>query len=157
MQNTVTFMSDTIRAESVFYSASGQGRIGHVDVQDLAAVAVKALTEPNHDGKAYTLTGPQALSYDELANELSTALRRPIRHVNLDPSNLKAGMLAQGVLEEIADRLLDLDRFYREGQASGITNDIKQVTGRDPRRFAEYARETAATGVWDEEAEEIAS
>ncbi len=153
MQNAVTFMSKTIRAESAFYSASGQAKISHVDVRDIAAVTVKALTEPDHEGRAYTLSGPQALAYDEMASELSKAIGRPITHVNLSPSDLKNGMLAEGMPEELVDRMLDLERYFREGRASCITNDIKQVTGQEPRRFAEYARETAATGVWDVEAE----
>ena len=155
MQNAVTFMGKTIRAESAFYSASGQAKIGHVDVRDIAAVAVKVLSGPNYEGKTYTLSGPEALTYDELASELSKALGRPISHVNLSPSDLKGGMLAEGMPEAIADRMLDLERYFREDRASRITNDIKQVTGREPRRFAEYVRETAATGVWDVEGEEV--
>lgn len=155
MQNAVTFMGKMIRAESAFYSASGQAKISHVDVRDIAAVAVKALTEADHEGKAYTLTGPEALTYDELAGELAKVLGRPISHINLSPSDLKNGMLAEGMPEAIADRMLDLERYFQEGRASCITNDIKQVTGREPRRFAEYVRETAATGVWDVEAEEL--
>jgi len=81
--------------------------------------------------------------------------RRPISHVSLSPSELKNGMLAEGMPEEIADRMLDLERYFREDRASRITNDIKQVTGRDPRRFAQYAREAAATGVWDVGAEQV--
>jgi uncharacterized protein YbjT (DUF2867 family) len=75
-------------------------------VRDIAAVAVKALTEPNHEGKAYTLTGPEALTYDELASELSKVLGRSISHISLSPSDLKNGMLAEGMPEEIADRML---------------------------------------------------
>ena len=141
MQNVVTYMGETINAEASFYSASGNAKISHVDVRDIAAVAVKALTEPTHAGKAYTLTGPEALTYDELANELSKVLGRPISHISLPPSDLKQGMLAEGMPEEIVDRMLDLERYFREDQASHITNDIKQVTGRDPRRFAQYARD----------------
>ena len=145
MQNVVTFMGETIKAEAVFYSASGEAKISHVDVRDIAAVAVKALTEPPHAGKAYTLTGPEALTYDELANELSKVLGHPIRHISLSPSDLKHGMLAEGMPEAIADRMLDLERYFREDQASRITHDIKQVTGRDPRRFAQYARDCASS------------
>ncbi len=144
MQNVVTYKGETIKAEGAFYSASGKAKISHVDVRDIAAVAVKALTEPNHEGKAYTLNGPEALTYDELANELSKVLGRSISHINLSPSDLKNGMLAEGMPEEIADRMLDLERYYREDQASRLTNDIKQVTGRDPRRFAQYARDCAS-------------
>ena len=151
MQNVVTYMGETIKAKAAFYSASGEAKISHVDVRDIAAVAVQALTEPTHVGKAYTLTGPEVLTYDEFADELSKVLGRPISHINLPPSDLKQGMLAVGMPEEIADQMLDLERYYREDQASRITNDIKQVTGREPGRFADYVRETAATGVWDAE------
>ena len=155
MQNAVTFMANTIRAESALYSASGQAKISHVDVRDIAAVAVKTLAERNHEGKAYTLTGPEALTNDEYATELSKVLGRPISHVSLSPSDLKSGMLAEGMPEELADRMLDLERYFREDRASRITDDIKRVTERDPRRFAEYAREAAATGVWDVGTEQV--
>jgi uncharacterized protein YbjT (DUF2867 family) len=145
MQNVVTFMGATIKAEAAFYSASGEAKISHVDVRDIAAVAVNALTEPTHEGKAYTLTGPEALTYDVLANELSKVLGRPINHISLSLSDLKNGMLAEGMPEGIVDRMLDLERYFREDQASRITDDIKQVTGRDPRRFAQYTRDCASS------------
>jgi uncharacterized protein YbjT (DUF2867 family) len=144
MQNVVTYMSTTIRAEAAFYSASGDGKISHVDVRDIVAVAVNALTGSNHLGNAYTLTGPEALTYDELANELSKAVGRLIRHISLPPADLKNAMLAESMSAEIADRMLDLERYYREGRACHITHDIKQATGRDPRRFSQYAREVAS-------------
>ncbi len=144
MQNVVTFMSETIKAESAFYSASGEAKITHVDVRDIAAVAVKALTEPTHAGQAYTLTGPEALTYDDLAQELSAVLGRSISHISLSPEDLKHGMLAEGMPEAIADRMLDLERYYREDQASRITKDIQQVTGHEPRQFAQYIRDYAS-------------
>jgi uncharacterized protein YbjT (DUF2867 family) len=156
MQNAVTFMGHTIRTEGGFYSASGQARISHVDVRDIAAVAVKALTEAGHNRKAYCLTGPEAITYDDMAGELSKALRRPIRHVSLSPGDLRAGMLAEGMPEEIADRMLDLERYFREDRASRLADDISQVIGRDARRFSDYVQETNATGVWDAEVERIA-
>ena len=145
MQNVVTYMGETIKAEAGFYSASGEAKISHVDARDIAAVAVKALTEPTHAGKAYTLTGPEALTYNELANDLSKVLGRPISHISLPPSDLKQGMLAEGMPEEIVDRMLDLERYFREDKAGRITNYIKQVTGRDPRRFSQYARDCASS------------
>ena len=148
MQNLVTYQGETIKTQSVFYSASDQAQISHVDVRDVAAVAIRALTEPNHEGKAYALTGPEALSYDALATELSKALGRRINHVSLPPADLKQGMMAEGMPEVLADRMLDLERYFRDDQASFITHDINQVTGRDPGQFARYIREAATTGVW---------
>ncbi len=143
MQNVMTFMSPTIRAESAFYSASGQARISHVDVRDIAAVAVQALTQAGHDGKAYTLTGPDALTYDELATLLTQATGRTITHVDLPPNELRYGMIDMGMPDEIADRLLDLERYFREGHAARVTDDIRRVTGQAPRTFANYASECA--------------
>ena len=149
MQNAVTFMAPTIRAEGAFYSASGQARISHIDVRDIAAVAVAELTTDRHDRETYTLSGPEALTYDEMAEELSKVLGRVIRHVSLPAADLKAGMLAEGMPEAIADRMLDLERYFREDRASTITDDVTRVTGRAPRRFADYVLDTAATGVWN--------
>jgi len=157
MQNFVTYLGATIRAESAFYSAAGSGKIAHVDVRDIAAVALLALTRPGHEGKAYELTGPEALSYDETAAELSRALGRPIRHVNLPPEDYRQGMLAEGVPAPLADLLVDLERLYREGGARGLSPDVRKVTGRELIAFARYARETAATGAWNAEAAQTAS
>ena len=157
MQNMVTFAAPTIRAADTFYSASDQARISHVDVRDIAAVAVAALRAPGHEGKIYTLSGPDALSYDEIADALSKALGRDIRHISLPAEDLKAGMLAERMPEAIADRMLDLERYFREDRASGVTDDVRQVIGREPRRFAEYVRETAPTGVWRAEVPQTTS
>ena len=157
MQNTVTFMAQTIRTEGAFYSASGQARISHVDVRDIATVAVTALRAPGHEGRIYTLSGPEALTYDDMADELSKGLRRDIRHINLAPADLKAGMLAEGMPEAIADRMLDLERYFRENRASCITEDVRRVTGREPGRFAQYVQATASTGVWNAEVAQAAS
>ncbi|MBU8974636.1 SDR family oxidoreductase [Lysobacter sp. MMG2] len=144
MQNVMTFMSPTIRTESAFYSASDDARISHVDVRDIAAVAVQALLHPGqHAGHAYTLTGPDAFTYDELAETLSHALGRTITHVALPPNELRYGMADWGLPDEIADRLIDLERYFRSGEAALVTGDIERITGRAPRRFADYAREVA--------------
>ena len=60
-------------------------------------------------------------------------------------------MLAEGMPEAIADRMLDLERYFRETRASGVADDVRQVTGREPGRFAQYVQVTAATGVWNAE------
>jgi uncharacterized protein YbjT (DUF2867 family) len=145
MQNVVTFMKPTIQSDSVFYSASGDARISHVDARDIAAVAAHALTAPDqHHGRAYLLTGPEAITYDDLASAVSSVLERQIAHVSLPPEDLKAGMLAEGVPEPLADRLLDLERYFREGRASIISPDIERITGRPPIPLAQYLRDHAS-------------
>jgi uncharacterized protein YbjT (DUF2867 family) len=143
MQNVVTFMGETIKSEGVFYNSSGNGKISHVDVRDVAAVVVKALTEPGHQKRTYELSGPEALTYEDIAMELSNVLGPSIKHVNLSPSDLKSGMLSAGTPEWFADLMLDLERHCREQRASRVTNDVREVTGRDPIRFERYARDYA--------------
>ncbi len=138
MQNIVTYMIGSIQADSAFYSASGKARISHVDVRDIAAVAVKALTQGGHEGKAYTLTGPESLTYDEVADEISKVVGRRIHHISLPASSLKQGMLDDGLPEEIADRMLDLERYFREDQACFVTDDINHVTGKNSIPLQDY-------------------
>lgn len=147
MQNVETFMSESIRAEGAFYSASADAKISHVDVRDIAAVAVAALTDKDHAGQAYNLTGPEAISYDELASALSSALGRTITHVSLPPDALKGAMMDGGMPEALADRMLDLERYFREGSATAICEDIERATGAKPRHFTDYIREIATAGV----------
>jgi uncharacterized protein YbjT (DUF2867 family) len=90
------------------------------------------------------LTGPEALTYDDIAKELSDALGRKITHIGLKPMEMKSGMLASGVPEWLADLQVDLERHYREGNGSVISDDIRKVTGRDPRRFEQFARDYAS-------------
>jgi uncharacterized protein YbjT (DUF2867 family) len=145
MQNIVTFMKPTIQSDSMFYSACADARISHVDTRDIAAVAAQALTAPDrHHGQVYVLTGPEAVSYDDLAAAVSSVLDRPITHVNLSPEDLRAGMLAEGMPEPLADRMLDLERYFREGRANFLSGDIERVTGRPPTPLAQYLRDHAS-------------
>ena len=124
--------------------AAALGAFEHMGMSG-SACALRA----GHDEKIYTLSGPEALTYDDVADELSKVLGRVIRHVSLPAADLRAGMLAEGMPEAIADRMLDLERYFREDRAGTITDDVKRVTGRAPRRFADYVRDTASTGVWN--------
>ena len=142
MQNMVTYSGDSIRAQGAFYSSVGDARIAHVDVRDIAAVAVKALTEAGHEGKAYTLTGPSALTYTEIAEKISSASGRNVSYVNLSDADLKQGLLGSGMPEPYADAYLDLMRHYRTDELAKTTDDVRRVTGRDARTFDEFAKES---------------
>jgi uncharacterized protein YbjT (DUF2867 family) len=141
MQNMVNYNAPTINTQSAFYGSEGDGRVSHIDIRDIAAVAVKALIEDGHVGKAYTLTGPEALTNKEIAQILSDQLRREIRFVNLPPAQLKEALLSAGVPEWNANALLDLQRLYREGKAATVTRDVEQILGRKPISFAEFFRD----------------
>jgi uncharacterized protein YbjT (DUF2867 family) len=141
MQNILLYSGDSIRTQNAFYGSEGEGRVSQIDIRDIAAVAVKTLTESGHEMKTYTLTGPAALPNSEVAKILSEALGRGIRFVNLEPPQLKSALLAAGAGEWSANALVDLQRLYREGGAATVTADVKQILGRSPRSFAEFAKE----------------
>ncbi|MGH6630081.1 MAG: SDR family oxidoreductase [Burkholderiales bacterium] len=144
MQNFVNYYAGTIQSQGAFYFPARDSRVSLVDVRDIAAVAVEALTRPGHEGKAYDLTGLEPLSNAELAEKLSAALGAPVKYVDVPPEVFKQGALASGTPEFYADMLLDLYRFYIEGGAQHVSGDVEKVTGRKPRTFDDFARDHAA-------------
>lgn len=143
MQNVVNFMADTIRAQSAFYSSAGDGAIAHVDARDIGAAAAHVLTEIGHDGQAYELTGPAALTYSEVARTLSRVLGREIRYVAIPHEQYKQGAVSAGIPGAYADAMVDLNRFYVEGGASRVSPAVRQLTGREPISFEQFARDHA--------------
>lgn len=143
MQNFVNYYGDTIRTQSAFYLSCGDARVSHVDVRDIALVAALILTTDGHAGSAYDLCGPEALTHAEVASKLSIATGRPINYVDLPEADLKQGLMEAGTPEWHTDALVDLYRYYTTGQASRVTTAIKDVTGRDPIAFDQFARDYA--------------
>lgn len=143
MQNLANYMIGTIRSRGAFYSSVGDVPIAHVDVRDIAAVAVKVLTEDGHAGKAYQLSGPAGLTYAQMAATLSDATGREIRYVNVGDADVKSALTSSGAPESYADAFLDLLRYYRTGASSTPTEDVQRVTGRKAGTFAGYARDYA--------------
>src|SRR5205085_2488222 len=127
MQN-LFLVASTIAAEGVFYEPAADARISHIDARDIAAVAVKALTEAGHEGKTYLLTGPEALSFDAVAAKLSAALGKTVRYVSVAPADYRQGLLQYGLPEWQADAVLALNAFYREGKGAVVTNTFAEVT-----------------------------
>lgn len=141
MQNMVTYNGSTIRTQSAFYGSQGDGQVSHIDIRDIAAVAVKVLTDDGHLGKTYTLTGPEALSNTKIAQILSSNLGRDIKYVDLPRTQLKQALLAAGTPEWGADGILDLNELYRTGGASAVTGDVEHVLGRKPASFEQFTRD----------------
>jgi uncharacterized protein YbjT (DUF2867 family) len=125
MQNFVTHMTGSIRAQGAFYLPGGDAKISHVDVRDIAKVAARALTSREHDGKAYALSGPEALTYGEAADVLSRVLGKTVRYVPVSDENARNSMIGSGMPAFYADYLVDLNRFYRTGAgaAKRLAND----------------------------------
>jgi uncharacterized protein YbjT (DUF2867 family) len=144
MQNMVTYMSASIRNESAFYAPAAQARMAHVDARDIAAVAAKALTSSAHDFKAYNVSGPESLSFGDVAKTLGKVSGREIRYVEITPEDYKKASLGAGAPETYVDALLDLYRYYREGKAAETTDTVRSVTGREPVTFERFARDHAS-------------
>jgi uncharacterized protein YbjT (DUF2867 family) len=143
MQNLVNFLGAGIREQSTLALPADDAKISHVDARDVAAVAVRALTEPGHAGKAYTLTGPEALDYGQIAQTLSSVLGRTLRYISISSADYRQASVTAGVPEGYADALADLFRYYRTGAAAAVSGDVQLVTGRAPIAFEQFARDHA--------------
>ncbi|MEV4711074.1 NAD(P)H-binding protein [Micromonospora sp. NPDC049374] len=125
----------------------GDARQCFVDADDIADVAVAALTGAGHAGRTYEITGPDALSFGEAAEILTETVGRPVRHLGT-ADDYRAVMLALGVpAEQVAGEIAAFGalRDLGDGQPTGT---VRQVTGHDPRSFAAYAADAAARGAW---------
>jgi uncharacterized protein YbjT (DUF2867 family) len=141
MQNLLG-SAGAIAAEGVLYGTSGEGRIGTVDTRDVAAVARTVLTEPGHAGKTYLLTGPEALSYGDMAASLAAVLGREVRYVDVPPDRYEQTLLGFGLPEPLAADLRVLyDEIFRSGGGDLATTHVEDVTRRLPRSFEEFVRD----------------
>ncbi len=145
MQNMVIYNAPSIRAQGAFYGCQGDGKVSHVDLRDIGAVAVRVLTEDRHSGKVYTLTGPEALSNARMAEILSASLGRAINYVDLAPEVLKQALLGAGMPEWSANGIVDLSLLYARGGAGTVTGDVEQILGRKPITFEQFSRDYAAS------------
>src|SRR5207247_9504865 len=131
MQNVLNYMGETIRSQSAIYSPAGNAAASHIDARDIGAVGARVLTEKGHEGKAYELTGPAALTYGQIAEALSRVLGRTIRYVPIAPEQYKQAAVAAGTPEGYADALVDLNRYYLTGNAAEVTPGVIQLPRRD--------------------------
>jgi uncharacterized protein YbjT (DUF2867 family) len=119
-----------------------------LDVDDLADVAVAALTEPGHAGRTYDLTGPRLLTFADASAELTRATGRDVRYQMLTPEQYAEAAADAGVPAEEIEPLTELFARVLDGHNAHLSDDVNRVLGRPARDFAEYARDAAATGVW---------
>ena len=133
----------TIKDHGAFYLPMGDARQSQLDVRDIAAVAVKALTEPGHEGKTYELTGPEAITFHEVADHLSKATGKSIRYVPVPMAAAEQSMRDSGMSDWNVKALIDLYAFFAAGNAARTTDAIEKVTGSPPIRFEQFARDFA--------------
>ncbi|MEV4805506.1 ergot alkaloid biosynthesis protein [Nonomuraea sp. NPDC049421] len=127
------------RRDGELISATGGGRVAFVDAGDIAAVAGHALTDPVPHDTDHVLTGPETLTYDEVAALLTELGAGPLRHRPLTPDELAAHFAAHGMPREFAALLAALDADIGTGTEDRVTDTVERVTGRPPRTFRAWA------------------
>ncbi|MFE7120831.1 NmrA family NAD(P)-binding protein [Streptomyces sp. NPDC057654] len=136
----------SIRADDEIVTATGDGRVGFVDVEDIAEVGVRALTDARPHNTAHLITGPEALSYADVAATVSGLAGRSVRHRAIGYEAMRERLTASGIPERFADLLAGMDRAISEGAEDRTSPTVERVTGRPPRTFAAHA--AANTAAW---------
>jgi uncharacterized protein YbjT (DUF2867 family) len=116
-----------------------------VDADDIADVVVAALTDDKHISQTYTLSGPRLLTFTDVAAEISKATNRDVRYVPLTVDQYRAALSEMGLPTDFADLLTEI----LDGRNASLRDGVQRALGREPRDFSDYARDAAATGVWD--------
>ena len=145
-----SFMSNSlawvpmVKSQGKVFAPFGDGKFPPIHPRDIAAVAVKALTTPGHEGKSYPLTGPEALGVADQVRILSEALGKPIQYVPVPDEAARDGMLKTGLPPVLVDALLQMAGMIRAGKLAEVRPTVEQVTGRKALTYREWARENAA-------------
>jgi uncharacterized protein YbjT (DUF2867 family) len=150
MQNFVTFYSNFIKTQGAFYVPAGDAKASFVDVRDIAAVAVQALSgrsgkngTGDHVRKAYDITGGEALSYGQAAEILSKEIGKKVNYVNISDEDARKGMKDMGTDEWTINSMIELFGITRAGYLSEISPAVEQVTGNKPITLSQFARDYA--------------
>ena len=123
----------------------GMGAEAFVSAEDIASVAVATLSDPaRHAGRAYSPTGPEALTFEEAAAHISNAAGRKISYRDIDRNAWIGAMIQAGVPAEYGEVLRTLTETIASGRGSRPNNDVLAATGKAPTRFVDFAAETAA-------------
>ncbi|MET4922433.1 NAD(P)H-binding protein [Streptomyces sp. PSRA5] len=135
--------AQSIRADGTVLTATGEGRVGFIDADDIARVAVHALTDTLAPNGELVITGPQALSYGEIAAVLAGVTGRTVTHQQLTYEQMR-DRLASAMPAEYAAMLAGLDRSIAEGAEDRTTDTVRRLTGRPPGTFRAFAERELA-------------
>ncbi|HEX2037919.1 MAG TPA: SDR family oxidoreductase [Chloroflexota bacterium] len=138
---TLLGSAETIKRTGRLFAPAGGARIAMIDPRDVADLAAVVLTEDGHAGQTYVLTGPEALTYEEIAAHLSRASGRTIEFVDVPDEAARAALVQAGMPEWMAEQLVVLFGLLRRGAMAQTTGAVQALTGRGGRPFAAFARE----------------
>ena len=138
MQNILALAS-MIKQTGGFLMSAGDGQVGMIDARDVAATAVAVATAPkSHIGRTYRLTGPDLVTYADIAKELSDALGHPVEYRRTSPAEHRTAMIQAGVPETVANSNAQAFGLIAEGDAAWLSNDVESITGTAPRSLRTF-------------------
>ncbi len=146
MQNM--FMSvDTIKENGNMYYGMGDGKLGMVDVRDIADSAARILIDGDHEGKIYTPTGPSAITFQEIADYIGSQLGKPVNYVKISLDDVYNAIADAGWGEWGAEVMRGYSKAYSEGWGDFVTDDVEIVTGKPSRSFQQFYHDLMAPAL----------
>lgn len=143
-QSNLLASADTIR-QGQLYGSAGDGGIAWIDPFDVGAVAAHVLTTEGHLGKSYAITGPEILTHDELAAQLTSSLGHEVNYVDLPAEQFEQSLKDAGVDDWTSGALAELHQLYRAHHSEVTTTQIRDLIGRDARSLQDWLNDTKAT------------
>lgn len=144
-----SFLIDPVLAGEIALPV-GDVKEPFIDADDIADAAVVALTEPGHVGQLYEMTGPRMLTFAEAAAEIGKASGRKIRYERISHEAFFATLQQAGIPAEFFGLMTELFTEVLDGRNAHVSDGAQRILGRAPKDFSDYARDTAATGIWEE-------
>jgi uncharacterized protein YbjT (DUF2867 family) len=136
---------DTIKAQGAFYLPLKNAAQSTLDIRDISAVAAKVFTTSGHEGKTYVITGPEALTFHQVAEKLSAVLGRNIQYVDVPLSTAADGMRKSGMPEWDIRAVTELLGYFASGAAATVTDTIPRLLGRPAISFDQFVKDQRAT------------
>jgi uncharacterized protein YbjT (DUF2867 family) len=133
--------AETIREEGTIYAPAGHGKVGFIAASDVADVAAQVLTSPGHEAATYVLTGPEALSYSDVAARVSAVFAREVTYADLPEERAREQLQASGLTPWQVEGTLEMFDWIRHGGAGSVTTDVLDVTGQDARPIEDWLSE----------------
>jgi uncharacterized protein YbjT (DUF2867 family) len=141
---TLLAAAERIRREGMFHAPAGHGRAAYVAASDVADVAARVLTSPGHEDRRYVLTGPEALSGQQLARRISTVFARDVGYTDLPAKQAREELEASGLSQWEVDGALELYDWVRQGGAATVTADVAEVAGHPARPVVDWLDDNRA-------------
>ena len=135
--------AEAVRTQGMLFAPAGSSRIAMIDPADVARAAAVALTRDGHDGRTYVLTGPEAITYEQVAADLSTATGRRVGFVDIPPEAAGPALVEAGLPPFAAEQVVRVFDELRRGEQAEPTCTVHDLTGQPARPFSEFARNHA--------------